>query len=155
MKILPESSNLSFIGIQVRHMAILSTCKRSKCGAVIVNELGFVLAKGYNSMPCHAITDCFKDSLAPTFKSDRTCCVHAEQRAIIDILTKNYPLDNTSLFFLRIDENCNPLYSGEPYCSICSKLALDVGITNFVLYKPEGWTSYTTEEYNTLTFQYK
>lgn len=132
-----------------------ATCKRSKCGSVIVNN-GIIIGEGYNSMPCNEVGDCFKESLAPTFKSDKTCCIHAEQRAIMDALSKNSEqIKGSTLLFIRLDENDNPKYSGDPYCSICSKMSLDVGIESFVLYHKEGWTSYNTKEYNEITFQYK
>lgn len=44
--------------------------------------------------------------------------------------------------------------AGKPYCTICSKLALDVGIKEFALWHEEGITIYNTEEYNTLSYQY-
>lgn len=40
-------------------------------------------------------------------------------------------LEGSILFFIRLDENDNPKRSGEPYCTICSKSALDVGISKF------------------------
>lgn len=157
MKILVENDNLKFITSYLVEIAKKATCKRSKCGSVIVTQFGTIIGEGYNSMPCNEVQECFKENLAPSFKSDRTCCVHAEQRAIMNALGNNYRKlkENTTLFFIRLDENNNPKHSGEPYCSICSKMALDVGIKNFVLWHVQGWTSYTTEEYNKLTFQYK
>lgn len=105
-------------------------------------------------MPCHEEGECFKDSLSPTFKSDKTCCIHAEQRAIFDAL-KMYPsqIEGSHLFFIRLDDENNPKVSGAPYCSICSKMALDVGIATFHLWHSNGWTAYDTDEYNKLTFQ--
>jgi deoxycytidylate deaminase len=138
-----------------------STCHRSQCGSIIVDNPNIdyfkILGVGYNSMPCNTEGSCFKDTLASTFKSDKTCCIHAEQRAILDAL-KRYPkleYMNASLFFIRLDENKQPKPSGKPYCSICSKMALDVGIAKFHLWHPEGWTAYDTKEYNDLTFQYQ
>lgn len=46
------------------------------------------------------------------------------------------------------------LKAGKPYCTICSKMALDVGIAEFVLWHEEGITVYDTKEYNELSFQY-
>lgn len=136
-----------------------STCKRSKCGSVIVTNpiSGFVIGRGYNSMPCDITGDCFKDKLAPTFKSDRTCCVHAEQRAILNAYQTGFgsSLPGSTLIFIRLDENGKPKHSGAPYCSICSKMVLDVGIAYFVLWHKEGWTAYDAFEYNELTFKYK
>ena len=135
-----------------------STCHRSKCGSIIVDncdsEYFKILGVGYNSMPCNEEGECFKDSLSPTFKSDKTCCIHAEQRAIIDCL-KMYPskIEGSHLFFIRLDDEDKPKISGAPYCSICSKMALDVGIATFHLWHEAGWTGYDTKEYNDFTFQ--
>jgi deoxycytidylate deaminase len=137
-----------------------STCHRSKCGSIIVDDYTSfyfkILGVGYNSMPCNEEGECFKDSLSSTFKSDKTCCIHAEQRAIMDCLKKNpSEIVGSQLFFIRLDDENNPKISGTPYCSICSKMALDVGIANFHLWHDAGWTAYEAEEYNKITFQYQ
>lgn len=157
MKILTENYNLKLVTTHlIEIVAPKSTCKRSKCGSIIVFDGLVIIGEGYNSKPCNEVGECFKDTLAPTFKSDKTCCIHAEQRAIMDALQGGFReyIKGSTLFFIRLDENNNPKYSGDPYCSICSKMALDVGISNFVLFKKEGWTSYDTKEYNEITFQY-
>ena len=107
-------------------------------------------------MPCNEVADCFKDTLDKTFKSDKTCCIHAEQRAIMDAL-KDYPgqIRESRLYFIRLDDQNQPKKSGKPYCTICSKMALDAGISEFVLWHKEGITVYDTKEYNELSFQYK
>lgn len=137
--------------------ASISTCKRSKCGSLIVSNDSIIIGRGYNSMPCDKDTACFKDTLAPTFKSDKNCCVHAEQRAIMDALKDRHSryLKGSDLYFIRLDENDKPIHAGKPYCTICSKMALDVGIKRFILWHEEGWTAYETEYYNELSFQYK
>ncbi len=155
-EILVENDNLKQIIDVLIEIAKASTCKRSKCGSVIVNNEYSIIGEGYNSMPCHEEGECFKDSLSPTFKSDKTCCIHAEQRDIMDALKKEWrdQIKGSTLFFIRLDENNNPKHSGNPYCSICSKMALDVGISKFVLWHKEGWTAYDAKEYNEITFQY-
>ncbi len=87
--------------------------------------------------------------------TDKTCCVHAEQRAIMDAL-KNHSekITDSRLYFIRLDAGKNPAYAGKPYCTICSKMALDVGIKEFVLYHEDGICVYGTDEYNMLSFQY-
>lgn len=141
---------------QLVEVAKKATCHRSKCGSLIISLDGEVISDGYNSMPCYIVEDCFKDGLATTFKSDKTCCIHAEQRAIMNAF-KNSPdkVKGSTLLFIRLDENDAPKYSGEPYCTICSKLALDAGISRFCLWHKEGWTAYETKYYNELSFQFK
>lgn len=155
-EILPETENLKQIIKKLIETAKLSTCKRSKCGSAIVIKKTKIIGKGYNSMPQNHIGECFKDNLPAGFKSDRTCCIHAEQRAIMNALTSKYrsALDGSTLYFLRLDENDNPIHAGEPYCTICSKMALDVGISKFVLWHKQGWTAYNTKYYNELSFKH-
>jgi hypothetical protein len=58
------------------------------------------------------------------------------------------------LYFIRIDNDGKPTHAGKPYCTICSKMALDAGISEFVL-RDETWVCvYDTDEYNTLSFNY-
>ena len=139
--------------IELVSIAKKSTCYRSKCGSIIINN-NQVIGRGYNSQPCNLNGLCFKDELSSDFKSDKTCCIHAEQRAIIDSL-KNHPdeVQGSNLYFIRLDEYDNPKHSGEPYCTICSKMALDVGISKFNLWHSEGWTSYDADYYNKLSFK--
>lgn len=131
--------------------AKLATCKRAKCGSVIIlnNE---VIGEGFNS-PAGSIVKCdleFQNSSKP--KSDRTCCMHAEWRAILDAVSKQQDLKGSILYFTRVDKNGDILKSGEPYCTVCSRFALDVGISNFALWHEEGIKIYKTEEYNELSY---
>lgn len=87
--------------------------------------------------------------------TDKTCCVHAEQRAVMDALRKNpAKLSGSRLYFIRLDEEGKPSRAGQPYCTICSKMALDVGIEEFVLWHKKRVAVYGTKEYNTLSFQF-
>lgn len=134
-----------------------STCQRSRCGTVIVKDRE-VIGRGYNSPPQDAEENrkCnLKEDLPETFKSDKTGCVHAEQRAILDALSKSEDLTGSRLYFVRLDDDGEIKYAGKPYCTICSKLALDVGVAEFVLWHEEGITVYNTKEYNDLSFQYE
>jgi len=87
--------------------------------------------------------------------TDKTCCVHAEQRAIMDAL-RNHPKEmiGSTLYFIRLYEDWNMSFSGKPYCTICSKMALDVGISEFVLWHKNGIVAYSTEEYNLISYRY-
>ena len=140
---------------QAQEVALKSSCLRSRCGCVIVKN-NEIIGQGYNSPPQNkAVMACQKDNLPNDFKSDRTCCVHAEQRAIMDAL-KNNPnkIIGSSLYFIRIDEKGEKTFSGDPYYTICSKMALDVGVAEFILFREQGICVYDTEEYNNLSFKY-
>ena len=68
--------------------------------------------------------------------------------ALIDAPDK---IIGSRLFFVRIDENGKPTYAGKPYCTMCSKMALDGRISEFVL-RDEHWVCvYNTDEYTTLS----
>lgn len=87
--------------------------------------------------------------------TDKTCCVHAEQRAIMDALRNNSnEIAGSSLYFVRLNKNGTFSRAGKPYCTICSKMALDVGIEEFILWHKQGICVYNTEEYNKLSFLY-
>ncbi len=133
-----------------------STCLRSKCGSVIVTD-GLVIGKGFNSPPQKTtLEECLKDKIPMNFKSDRTCCVHAEQRAVMDALRYNADKINGSrLYFIRLDQGGKPMPAGEPYCTICSKMTLDAGVSEFVLWHSDGICVYDTKEYNDLSFLYR
>jgi deoxycytidylate deaminase len=150
-----EKKALEFIN-EAAKIALKSSCFRAKCGTVIVKN-DKIIGQGFNGPPQDKVLDhCLKDNLPSNFKSDKTCCVHAEQRAIIDAL-KNNPEEiiGSRLYFIRLDKNGNPERAGKPFCTICSKMALDTGIAEFVLWHNAGICVYNTEEYNTLSFQFR
>ena len=135
-----------------------SLCLRSKCGAIIVSN-GTVIGAGYNAPPLGDITArrCTEEDYEHTKKprSDKTCCIHAEWRAIMRALA-HHPrcVKNATLYFMRIDDAGRPVRSGEPYCTVCSRLALDVGIASFVLWRSEGICVYDTHEYNERSYAF-
>ena len=138
-------------------VAKTATCNRLKCGAIIVKN-GKIIAKGINHPPrfLESQRRCnLKKSQYNKKVTDKTCCIHAEQNAVANAL-KNNPkkLNGSTLFFARLDIENNFKFAGEPYCTICSKFALDTGIKNFVLWHEKGIIEYDTEEYNNLSFNY-
>lgn len=135
-------------------VALSSSCLRAKGGAVIVKDKE-IIGQGYNSPPGdHALEKCFKDDLPEDFKSDKTCCVHAEQRAIFDAL-RNHPekIQGSRIYYTRLDGDNQMVRASEPYCTICSKLVLDIDIEDFALWHKTGIFVYDTDEYNQLSFQ--
>ena len=143
---------------QAAEIAQKATCERSKCGCVIVKD-GEIIGKGFNSPPqnlesqrrCHCDKEQYHRKV-----TDKTCCIHAEQRAILDALKfASDKLIGSDLYFIRLDQEGKPAKSGNPYCTICSKMALEVGIKAFHLWYSEGIVAYDTEEYNILSYQYR
>lgn len=151
-----ERKALDYIG-RAKEMALRSTCQRDHCGSVIVQN-DIVIGYGFNSPPgnkegqrrCSFSKDSYHKKV-----TDKTCCVHAEQRAIADALRTNpSELIGSRLYFIRLDKNDSPTRAGNPYCTICSKTALDEGLAEFVLWREEGVCVYDTDEYNLLSFQF-
>ena len=141
MKILTGNEEQQAINYleKAAEVALRSSCHRSRCGSVIVkNEK--IIGVGYNSPPLDICLEyCLKDNLPADFKSDKTCCMHAEQRAIVDAMKNNSTeLSDSRLYFIRLDEQGNKLKAGKPYCTICSKMTLDTGIAEFVLWHEDG-----------------
>lgn len=138
---------------QTGHVATRAACWRARCGSLIVGRDGAVLGKGVNAAPEGCLDLCHKDRLAEEFKSDRTCCLHAEQAAVMDAL-RHHPdmLAGSTLYFTRVDPSGHLLPSGAPYCTICSKMTLAAGVSRFVLGHPDGIRSYDTTLYNALSF---
>lgn len=137
-------------------MAKKALCLRAKCGAVVVKD-GTVVGVGYNAPPLDKEENrtCNAELGPGKPKYDTTCCVHAEWRAIMDALRRNAEkLAGATLYFARVDDAGNTKRSGKPYCTVCSRLALDTGIGKFVLWHDEGICEYPTEEYNALSYKY-
>jgi deoxycytidylate deaminase len=131
-------------------------CLKSKCGAVIVKD-GEIIGRGYNAPPLdkeeHRICNAEFGPGKP--KYDRTCCMHAEWRAIMDALRTNPDrVVGADLYFVRVDDAGNIKKSGKPYCTVCSRLALDAGLAHFALWHEEGIRAYPTDEYNRLSYAY-
>jgi deoxycytidylate deaminase len=135
-----------------------ATCQRSKCGSVIVSH-GQIIGTGFNIPPLGLESQrrCTVDKNSYHRKvTDKTCCMHAEEHAIIEAL-KHHPdkIKGSRLYFIRLDEHNLPARAEKPYCTICSKMALVSGVKEFVLWHKEGVCVYDTEEYNTLSYQYE
>jgi deoxycytidylate deaminase len=138
-------------------MAEKAMCLKAHCGTVIVKD-GEIIGSGYNapSLDKEENRTCADEnydfSKKPHF--DRTCCMHAEWRAIINAL-KNNPdkIKESKLYFCRVDSDGKIKKSGEPYCTVCSRLALDTGIGEFLLWHENGICSYPTDEYNKISYE--
>ena len=149
-------SAIDFIA-QAALVAKRATCERSKCGSIIVKK-NKMIGLGFNSPP-GSLESQRRCSIPKVFYhekvTDKTCCIHAEQRAIDDALTNNpKDLEGSRLYFVRLDGVGKPSRAGEPYCTSCSKRALDVRIAEFVLWRDEGVCVYGTEEYNSLSYEF-
>lgn len=133
-----------------------ATCLRAKCGSVIVKG-SVIIGTGYNAPAlndegqrlCEAEMDA---TLKP--KYDKTCCVHAEWKAVLDACKTNADkLAGSVLYFMRIDTEGNFTDAGEPFCTVCSRLTMESGIEEFALYNGGGADIYPLDEYNAKSYE--
>lgn len=136
--------------------ALSATCLRARCGTVIVKD-DIIIGQGYNSPALddesqRTCNDELNLSIKP--KYDKTCCIHAEWRAILDAC-KNNPdqVTGSTLYFMRIDNEGNFTDAGEPFCTVCSRLSMESGIKEFVLYNNNGADIYLASEYNQKSYE--
>ncbi len=167
-KLLKSSDEERMALLYLGHAAMQSKharCLVHRCGAVLVrvnvlckNWYERIIGVGVNEPPYEGwITECVKDKLPANFKSDKHCCVHAEQNAIINALShKGYSLSGSTMYFVRTNyDTFEIIPCGKPFCTVCSKLMLAVGIKEMVLQHDDGIYVYDAEEYNKLSFEYK
>ncbi|MDQ3018398.1 MAG: hypothetical protein M3Q64_00825 [bacterium] len=137
------------------NIALSSTCLKAFCGAVLVSG-DEIIGRGFNSPAGGEPNRCSHEYVIPeNNKNDITCCSHAEVRAIHDALA-HHPdkVVGSTLYFMRLDKNKQQTKAGVPYCTLCSKEALDSGVKEFVLWHESGITVYDTQEYNNVSYQY-
>ena len=134
-----------------------ATCRRAKCGSVIVSVDGKIIGCGFNAPPLELESQRFCDTelnIEVKPKYDKTCCIHAEWNAIIDALKNNSDkIKGSTLYFMRIDDNKNFTDSGDPFCTVCSRLALQSGVGYFALWDKKP-IIYKCLDYNIKTFEY-
>lgn len=150
----PKNEAIAWMN-EAAKVAESALCLKAKCGAIIASE-GKIIGIGYNAPPLDKSEHqtCQDEVTAGKPKYDRTCCVHAEWRAVFDAL-KNYPdkIKNSKLYFTRVDDRGEIKKSGQPFCTVCSRMALDVGIDKFLLWHEAGIAEYPTDEYNRLSHE--
>lgn len=159
MKYLIGEAEQEAIGwmMEAGKVAEKALCLKAKCGTVIVKD-GKIIGEGYNAPPLdresnRTCLNTYDFSGKPEF--DRTCCMHAEWRAILDALRRNpKEIIGSKLYFTRVDSGGAIKKSGEPYCTVCSRFALDCGVSEFILWQEKGMASYPTGEYNKVSYSY-
>ncbi|MBI4032796.1 hypothetical protein HY374_03770 [Candidatus Berkelbacteria bacterium] len=142
---------------EAARVARQAKCLRAHGGSVIVSN-GKIIGRGYNSPPGEKESNrTCRNTYAGTEKPrfDLTCCVHAEWRAILDA-QKHHPeqLLGSRIYYIRINDDGSYRSAGKPYCTVCSRLALEVGIAEFALWHDDGSTVYDTTEYDQLSYQF-
>ena len=149
------------------NVAQRSLCLKSRCGAVLVNKPSYVqegtsplfggtlLSVGFNGPPKNdaAYRRCGLTTPSKAHpKAGRTCCVHAEVRALLSAPRER--LVGSTLYFSRVNELGYLQPSGRPWCTECSKLALDLGVEKWVLWHADGPAEYDADHYDWLSNRY-
>lgn len=104
-----------------------ATCARRSVGCVITNEIGIVLATGFNGVPqgvehCNEGTPCAGAKAKSGTRLDECLAIHAEQNALIQ---------------LHDPRDAAYLYSTTEACVHCTKMLLNTNI--HTIYFKEGY----------------
>jgi deoxycytidylate deaminase len=138
-----------------------SLCKNAKCGAVVSCGDEYV-SRASNGPPGGRVecSWCDQKDIRGT-PTDKTCCVHAEDRAVKTALVsrgevrdRQLYLPSSKLYFMRVSDKGDMTFANDPYCTICSKSVLDVGISEIFLSHEEGIVAYQTPFYNDLSMTF-
>ena len=147
-----KSSTTYTLSENVENLLLTGTSNISGFGNTLNNE---IVGNGFSGPPNDDVSDRKCDlhlvaSHKP--KSDRTCCVHAEWRAIIDALKNKKDISGSTLYFTRVDAEGNLLKSGEPYCTACSRLMFDTGVSQVALWHSSVIQLYDTKKFNDISY---
>lgn len=141
-----------YMGLAAK-VALNSSCKKSQRGAVIIKD-GVKVGEGYNK-PTIPTRCCLRVHIHDNSKTELCSAVHAEQLAIIT--TPSHLMHGATMYHAKVKGGVE-VPAGPPSCTQCSKLVLESGIAEFVLWQkfPEGprYVIYNIEEFNRLSFDY-
>lgn len=130
-----------------------STCKKSKRGAVIVKNKE-IIGKGFNKVTLEKFCDpCIRENIRDNSRAELCSALHAEQVAILDALKKGKSLEGSRMFHVKVkDGEIRP--SEDVSCTVCSRLVLEAGISEFVLLNKKGFVLFDSKEFNEKSFEY-
>ena len=155
MKILTgkeEKKAIEYFNLAAEIAKTDAKCLKSKRGVVLVkNEK--MISEGWNAPPEgeQECASCLRDSIDKKVNTEPCRAVHAEARAILNAYkNSHYDLTGSRMYHIKV-KNDEINLSGNPSCTICSKLVLEAGISEFVLWQKEGVCIYDTREFNKLS----
>jgi deoxycytidylate deaminase len=120
---------------------------RTRHAAVLVKD-GSMLAWGTNGVPFPGEDHCYcKFSL---FGEHDHCRTHAEQRAITLAREGNgwQMLQGAKLIYVRLEPDDSVRLEEPHFCSRCSRLALSLGIAEWIFALSDGLVGYSAEDYD-------
>ncbi len=130
-----------------------SQCKKSKRGAIIVKD-GEIIGEGYNKVTIEELCNpCIREGINDNSRAELCSAIHAEQMAIIDAINNEKALIGSRMYHIKV-KNREMRTSGNPSCTVCSRMIYESGIKEFVLLHEGGYVVYDAKEFNELSFKY-
>jgi deoxycytidylate deaminase len=120
---------------------------RTRHAAVLVKD-GSLIAWGTNGVPFPGEDHCYC-KVGETSNHDQ-CRTHAEQRAIT--LARDGDgwrmLQNSKLIYVRLEADDSVRLAEPHFCARCSRLALSLGVAEWIFALSEGLVGYSAAEYD-------
>jgi deoxycytidylate deaminase len=120
---------------------------RTRHAAVLMLE-GSLLAWGNNGVPYPGEDHCY--CKYGELGHHDECRTHAEQRAIT--LARDADgwrlLPGSKLIYVRLEADDSVRLEEPHFCARCSRLALSLGVSEWIFALPEGLTAYTAADYD-------
>jgi len=130
-----------------------SKCKKSQRGVVIVKN-GKIIGRGHNKVTIEMYCDpCIRENIKDNSRVELCSAIHAEQMAIIDALKQGKNLEGSRMFHIKV-KNKKIGFSEDVSCTVCSRIVLESGISEFVLLHRKGFALYGAEEFNKKSFEH-
>lgn len=128
----------------------VEAAKNSKCksqrGVVIWHRDEGLMSMGWNAPPKPYIcdgSDACRKNCAKT-------AVHAEQAALLRFKHDTIKIEDCEMIHVKIIDG-QAVTSDKPSCWQCSKLILESGIKTMWLFREEGFTRYSAEDFHEQT----
>lgn len=130
-----------------------STCKKSQRGVVIVKD-GEIIGRGRNNTTIEKYCNpCIRQNIDNKVNVELCAAYHAEQDAMFNALENGKDLRNSRMYHIKVKDG-EIKTSGEPSCTVCSRLVVRSGIGEFVILHDEGVAVYGSKEFNEKSFEY-
>lgn len=146
-----DKESVLFFLEQAAREARKSGCRKSQRGAVIADEVGNIVGRGYN-MPTICGKCCMRQDIRDNGQAERCAAIHAEQMAVLDAFSRRESLRGLTLYHIKVQDG-QMIPSGHPSCTVCSRIIAFTGV-KVVLWHREGYALYQPEEFNDLSFKY-
>ncbi len=122
---------------------------RTRHAAVLVKD-GSLLAWGTNGVPFPGEDHCYCKA-GESGHHDR-CRTHAEQRAITLAREGDgwRKLSGSQLIYVRLEADDSVRLTEPHFCARCSRLALSLGVAQWIFALSEGLVGYSSADYDTI-----